>query len=86
MTDVCPDACNVERLTIIRTRSGVGLLLLPSRWTEKGPEIHENRSQTRLVRMVFSHLAWQQFIALLFVGKCDMALRRTNGNVCASYV
>jgi hypothetical protein len=29
----------------------------------------ENRSKTRLVRLVFSHLAWQQFVALLFVAK-----------------
>ena len=28
-----------------------------------------NRSKTRLVRLVFSHLAWQQFVALLFVAK-----------------
>ena len=47
-----------------------GCFCCPRGGKKRGPEIaNENRSQTRLVRMVFSHLAWQQFMALLFVAK-----------------
>ena len=44
-----------------RGRSRVAFVVLERE--EKGPEIaNEKLVQTRLVRMVFSHLAWQQFI------------------------
>ena len=65
------------------------LLLLLSRWTERGPEMlsEESVSDSPCSHGIFaSGLATIHCIAIRSESVGRRFLRRTNGNVCASYV